>query len=117
MSKTQYIIIKNRQNNYVLPQNLLFLDNTAIEETDNVKFLGVLIDRHLSFKQHTENLQERIHPYIGLLYRCSQFLPKQILTLIYNSYINSKINYCIEAYGTANKSTLKYHTHFAKKDS
>lgn len=85
---------------------MLLLDHIPLAETTNIKFLGVLIDKHLSFKMHVENLQASIRPYVGLIYRCSQFLPKQILLLIYNSYINSKINYCIESYGTTHKSTL-----------
>ena len=106
LAKTQYIVIKNSQNRCVLPPSLLILNKIPIKKANEIKFLGILIDSCLSFKPHAEHLEATIRPYVGLIYRCSEFLPKEILILIYNSYVNSKINYCIEAYGTAYKSTL-----------
>ena len=106
LAKTQYIVIKNAQNHFLLPPNLIFLNRVSLTEAENIKFLGTLIDKRLSFRAHAEYLEANIRPYVGLMYRCAQFLPKEILLLIYNSYVNSKINYCIEAYGTACKSTL-----------
>jgi hypothetical protein len=106
LEKTQYILIKNRQNPFHLPQGMIKLDNTALKETNSIKFLGITIDQNLSFKIHIENLIVRIRPYIGLLYRCASFLPKPILLLIYNGYINSALSYCVEAYGTASPTAL-----------
>lgn len=60
----------------------------------------------MSFKNHIENVVSSILPYVGLLHRYSDILPKDILILIYNSFINSKISYCIEIYGTAYKTNL-----------
>ena len=65
LSKTQYIVIKNRQNNYILPRNLILLNNIPIKETDSVKFLGVLIDSNITFRQHAEDVGAKIRPYIG----------------------------------------------------
>lgn len=106
LDKTCYILIKNRQNPFHLPQDSIRLDDTALAESKNIKFLGITVDQNLSFKTHIANLVVKIRPYIGLLYRCAPFLPRPILLLIYNSYINSALSYCVEAYGTANVTTL-----------
>ena len=107
LDKTNFIIIKNRQNPFSFPSNVIKISNSTIEEASKIKFLGVTIDRNLSFGNHIYNLTSKIRPYVGLLYRCSEFLPKRILVLLYNSYINSQLSYCIEAYGTASNSSLK----------
>ena len=44
----------------------------AIEQKDYVKYLGVLIDSKLSFKQHIIGITKKISRAIGLLYK--QFL-------------------------------------------
>jgi hypothetical protein len=107
LEKTNFIIIKNRQNPFSFPNSLLKISNTTIEETSCIKFLGITIDNNLSFKNHISNLISKLRPYVGLFYRCSKLLPKAILLLLYNSYINSQLCYCIEAYGTASDSSLK----------
>ena len=35
------------------------------------------------------------------IYKCSHYLPRKLLIQIYNSFINSKISYCIESRGNA----------------
>jgi hypothetical protein len=107
LEKTTYIIIKNQQNSFQMPPNLIKINNVTLKGTDEIKFLGVIIDKHLSFKSHISYIEKNIRPYIGLLYRYSLILPRPILKLIYDAYINSKINYCVEVYGTASKTALK----------
>ena len=99
--KTFYIIIKNYQSNISLKPNSLTLFNKPIAEADNIKFLGVHIDKNFSWRAHIENLCAQIRPTMGALYKCSKFLPTKILIMIYNGLINSKINYCIEVWGNA----------------
>jgi len=41
-----------------------------------------------------------------MLFKCSTFLPRKVLIVIYNSFINSKINYCLESWGSAAKSYI-----------
>ena len=99
--KTFYIIIKNYQSNISLKPNSLTLFNKPIAEADNIKFLGVHIDKNFSWRTHIENLCAQIRPTMGALYKCSKFLPTKILIMIYNGLIYSKINYCIEVWGNA----------------
>ena len=46
-------------------------------------------------------LLNQLRPVAGLLYRCSLCFPLDILLMLYNSFINSKLNYAIEAWGNA----------------
>ena len=51
---------------------------------------------------------------VGLLFKCSNFFPRKILILIYNSFINSKITYCLESWGSAPETYLS-HLHILQK--
>jgi len=43
---------------------------------------------------------------IGMLFKCSSFLLRKVLIVIYNSFINSKINYCLESWESAAKGYI-----------
>jgi hypothetical protein len=47
LEKTNYIIIKNHQNPFCLPNRLLKISNTTIEEAINIGFLEIIIDSNL----------------------------------------------------------------------
>jgi len=113
--KTYYIVLKNYQSSQTLTPNTLTIFNKPISEAESIKFLGVYIDKTLSWKSHIDNLCERIRPMVGALYRCSKFLPKKVLILIYNALVNSKLNYCIEAWGKTSDSNLNKLIVYQKK--
>jgi len=48
-----------------------------IKEVDEIKFLGVVIDKHLSWSSHANKLLRDFRPAAGLLYRISNFVPKK----------------------------------------
>ena len=81
--------------------------NTELTQLDSITFLGITTDSHLSWQRHTHKLCQQLGPLVGLLYKCSQYLPRKILIQICNLFINSKISYCIESWGNAPKT----HTH------
>ena len=58
-----------------------------------MKFLCVLLDENLSWKEHIKYLENKIAKNIGLLYRAKPFLDKESLLALYYSYIHSYLNY------------------------
>jgi hypothetical protein len=101
LSKTSYIVMKTHQNKSQLNENEIKLDDTYLHEEQSIKFLGVHIDPNLTWKAHIEKLCAQIRPLVALLYKCSTYLPRKILILIYNSIIHSKLSYCLESWGNA----------------
>ena len=43
------------------------LNNDEIERVDSFNFLGVTIDKHLNWKQHTEIIANKLSKYCGIL--------------------------------------------------
>ena len=44
------------------------LNGDKIERVDNFNFLGMVIDKHISWKYHTEILSNKISKYCGVLF-------------------------------------------------
>ena len=54
----------------------LTLKNTAIKQVTETKFLGVLIDQHLSWKPHIDFVSEKISKSVVLRKPAFTYLPK-----------------------------------------
>jgi len=67
-----------------------------IKEVDEIKFLGIIIDKHLSYSSHANKLLRYHKPAASLFYRLSV---STVLTLLYYSFIHSKLCYSIESWG------------------
>ena len=76
----------------------LTIGSTNISETENIKYLGIFLDNRLKFNVHVNYLSNKISKQVGLLYKLNNYLPKEILKLLYNSFVLPYINYGIEAW-------------------
>ena len=75
--------------------NLKF-GNCYIAVTDNIKFLGVIVDNHLKFKEHTSSVCSKISTVVGLLFRLNNILPVETLTTLYSTLLVPHLLYGIE---------------------
>ena len=55
------------------------IGNKMIERTSSIKFLGVLLDEHLSWKAHFKTVENKLAKNVELLYRAKQFLDETSL--------------------------------------
>ena len=108
LKKTKYMIFHNYQkrvNNDQIPK--LIMKNKEIELVEDFNFLGIQIDKNLSWKKHIFNLSHKMSKAIGVMNRLKEFLPKKILKMIYNSLVNSHLNYGILLWGHQSESISK----------
>ena len=63
----------------------LMIDNT--ERKHSIKFLGEMLDKHISWIDHLRTAENKIAKNIGLLYRISQFPNEDSLKTVHFSYI------------------------------
>ena len=58
------------------------IESATIEETNNIKFLGIIFDKHLTIKHHLDVTARKISKSVGILFQLSKYLPlKRIQTL------------------------------------
>ena len=72
-----------------------------------MKFLGVIIDNHLTWNQHINEVANKISRTSGILRKLKNYLPSNILLLIYRSLVESHLNYGITLWGFGNLTRLK----------
>ena len=61
---------------------IIIINRKAIEQKEHVKYLGILIDSKLSFKQHITFITKKISRVIGLLYKLSHYVSKKVLIMM-----------------------------------
>ena len=79
----------------------------SIEKTSSIKFLGVMLDDHISWNDHIRTVEIRLAKNIGLLNQASYVLDEHFLKTIYFSYINSYLYYANIAWASAYVIKLK----------
>ena len=55
------------------------IGSNNIERKSSIKFLGVMLDDHISWIDHVRTVENKTAKNIGLLYRVSQFLNEDSL--------------------------------------
>jgi len=71
-----------------------------------IKFLGVLIDHFLSFKEHIQNLNSKLSTGLFFLRSVKNVLIEKALKSLYYSLIHCHIIYAIHVYSSANDGLL-----------
>ena len=105
-SKSNVLIIPPKLNKTV-PNMNFFLNNTLIQQSSSVKYLGVIIDFKLSFDIHIKSLEHKISRAVGIMSKLKYFMPKNALQTIYYSFIQSHLIYGLPVWGSTYHSYLK----------
>ena len=107
LTKTNFMIFHPRQKK-VSVNVPLTLENTVIKQVTETKFLGVLIDQHLSWKPHIEKKfpKEKISKSVGIIAEASFYLSAQTLMTLYYSLVYPFLTYCNVALSSTYCSNL-----------
>ena len=72
VGKTNFVIF--RANKKLTHNVTLVMNKKAIEQKDNVKYLGVLIDQHLRWNYHITNISKKISRGVGISTKLRHFM-------------------------------------------
>ena len=105
IDKTNFVVF--HPFNKPLTQKItLKIQKKAISEKDHVKYLGILIDSTLSWRNHIDNLATKVSKSIGLLYKIRNFVDIKIIKTLYYSLVYPHLIYGIEVWGSADETHL-----------
>ena len=98
ISKTNYTIFTNKclNNTHIS----IKLAGCQIVCESSLKFLGIIIDNKLTWKNHINVICNKISKGIGVMYKL-HMLPIHILKMIYNAIVVPYLNYANIAWGNA----------------
>ena len=88
----------------------LTISNHVIERQEFIKFLGVLLDENLNWKEHIKYTENKIAKNLGLLHKARPFLERNALLapLLWNKILTSaeKNQESLPKFQTTAKETL-----------
>ena len=110
---TNKLFINHAKSNFIIFSNLklkhrfsIKLDNVEISQSHNTKYLGVIIDDKLNWKDHISNLRSKLARNSYAITKLKPYLDENTLKMIYYSLVYPHIQYCISTWGYAAPTNL-----------
>ena len=88
VSKTEFIVFRPPKKS-LSNRIVLTLNRTKIYESTKIKYLGLILDARLSWKDHICELAKKLSRSVGMLYKSRDFCPTSILKSLYYSIFHS----------------------------
>ena len=104
VEKTEYMVFETKQGNYDFP---ITIANKQIHATDHVRFLGIILDNKLTWERHITHCRNKITGGTYALRSSKSILNVPHLRIIYNSLIDSYLNYGLLLWGSALRKYIK----------
>lgn len=79
---------------------------SLLEEVHHIKYLGVTVDRKLTWVKHIETMCTRIRKLTHIFRKLRSVASKDTINLVYNSLCESIFSYCITAWGACCKTAM-----------
>ncbi|KAG7310240.1 hypothetical protein JYU34_004798 [Plutella xylostella] len=86
-----------------IPNNCSCIDLQCVS---SIKYLGIIIDNRLTFKEHIDLLSRRIRKLIAIFKNLRYVAEGKLLKTIYFALCQSLLQYCIGSWGGAAKTTM-----------
>ena len=98
INKTKAMIFHNPQKK--VDKINIKLNDIDIEFVDQFNYLGIILDKHLSWKPHIQRISQKVCKTVGVMNKLKNTVPTSVLLTLYNSLILPYFNYGILAWGT-----------------
>ena len=105
LQKTNYMIMKSKARS-IDKKGSVRISRSNIKEVSVASFVGIEFDCHLSWKEHIQTINKCIRKKVGILFKLRNFVPKNILVLLYKAFIQPHLSYGVEVWGSTYKSNL-----------
>ena len=86
-----------------------------INQVENIKFLGIILDERLSWKEHVRYISTNLAKSIGILGKAKKYICKKLLLSLYYSFIYPHLNYVVSVWGNCAQIHLKSVVKMQKK--
>lgn len=101
--KTKFMLIGTPQklsNISSAEENVKIKFNGAvIEQCNNIKCLGVIIDENLSWSHHVDYVCKKVYASLNMLRRVRPYVDENTLKILYLCLVQSHFDYCCEIWG------------------
>lgn len=105
LSKSNFITFNTKQCRQNLEPSII-IENEYLNQLESTKFLGLTVDKNLSWNEHIKKVVNRMSSGIYALWRMSRLCDLDALKQIYFALVHSHLSYGISIYGAASKLHL-----------
>ena len=102
-TKSEYMIVTNKK---LKPKFEIKINNICLTEADSVKYLGVLMDKNLTWKPHIVAISIEIAWGSWALTRLRRYVNQKTLLKVNYSMIFPYLHYCITTWGSCSRANL-----------
>ena len=103
-SKTEYIIFRsNRRPLDTIPK--IKISGKHLVPSKTIKYLGVHLDEHLTWKQHVSFVANKLRRANGAISKLRHYLPLNQLVNVYHAIFSSHIRYACQTWGLCDNTT------------
>ena len=104
ISKSKFMIVSNKKS--TLNNFQVNIKNHPLDQCDKYKYLGVIIDKNLTWKAHIEYVASKVSKVCGSLAKLRHSVNTKILIEIYHALVHSYVRYGILTWGNASDTAL-----------
>ena len=105
ISKTNYMVFKRKNYRVHVPDDII-INNNIISRVYTIKFLGVILDSHLTWEKHINYIRNKISKSIGIINKVKRLINRSTFITMYYSFIYPYLSYAIELWGNSSKYNL-----------
>ena len=109
-SKTKSMLFTSTRSRFKDSNIEVTLCSQSVEQVSEIKYLGLLLDPHLSFDRHINRLCGKINSRAKMLWRMRGFIDAELAKKLYVSLIHPHLLYCnfvLDGTTEGNKSKLQ----------
>lgn len=104
-AKTNYILFQNRSVEYSIGP--VYMEGCELKRVSYTKFLGIIIDENLNWKNHIQSLCLKLSKICGVMYKIRYNLTVDALKNLYYSLCYPHFIYCLSIWGCTWPSVAK----------
>ena len=90
VSKTEFILFRPPKRN-LDKRIVLKLNRTKIYESNKIKYLGIILDSRLSWRDHINELTKKLNRAVGIVYKIRSDCTNKVLLSLYYSLFHSHL--------------------------
>ena len=102
-SKTNYIIFTKQRISFKF---IIEMGGTILEEVNEAKYLGVILDKKLNWKSHLNSVNVKVSRGCYMLSKLRHLMNLDTLKMLYYSLVYPYLTYCITSWGGAPNTTI-----------
>ena len=106
IGKTHFMLFSNKKRRHY--DLNIKIDETKIEEVKKTKFLGVIIDNKLTWKDHVAHVASKVSRGMGMIIKARNYLNRKGLLTLYYTFVYPYLTYCNHIWGNIYQSNLKH---------